>query len=1211
MLSYKLSFQMRQNERMSTAFGGNLSLFYFSCLIVIAYFIINDFSKGRMTAQTYTSTFSRQEIDSTIPFIMASFSRAYNTTFYTNSIFTECSFMDFESFNVDPLTLDVDTIYYCFKPSFYDNNYLYQQLIFTFSSPLLSANSSLALDLKTRIIASYEQLNEDSMKFETTFSVLDLHEFKKKELQLYLVNYFIDSDLISESIDTTIKLKDMIKISSDSTFTSTEIVYYIRILDFLEARYTSVKLPMLLSKLMAYISIVFIILSRLSLYYSDYKIVKYVIDNLMTQEERSKIVNQLTRKNQSLEKMITLWSYISWVLLIRFTNADSDFNILMSNVYSKTGIERVLKKKRNFLEENSKEINMKRISFLERFDYLSPPISVYYKSRSKFSSRFSKLLTLLFYAVCGVIFYLLGYQFVTKTNPQFYVDIPFIGDSTLNQSSKSEVIKSFDSFINITMPQKFYNSMLIFMQSTEIHLVKNYTLNANSSAETITLSFKFSEIMSEDFFEKSKARNAIVFLRCDSYLVDHLKMTIRSQDSDELKIKVAQCNNTMIDLEKSLIIFSFESSTLDLANATDPIITNTVTTPFNHTYYMNYGISKNNFGWGYQFKTLTDHKDIWSIWSESAELIESHNALSMIYQAVDVGYLYDFGFELYFFPTHINVHRRYKRFIDTFTSNSVLIGLIYSAFIVIIDFLSKFFLMVDIFDNNASLIQINNAPAVEDSKLSMNTQFPNNNSLRARNKTMPSVSVYSLILDRLLCRLSNHRQVEEFYKEFMSFESIIGFQTQEPQPRSRLVTSLISKVDLLPQNSIFLTVNNQRFLVSNLGGCFSIIIFLVMITLCYFKFEEVLNWKNPTVFSNLLSRQEYLNLIDECSIKDYSIPFLFEIEKTLYNQQYYDLFEFSSWGMVLNRCHELELDKFISNSTLDFITPNHTLNEYLCYNLNNDLYSFAKGISVVNPYYFYNCNDAYWSSLPHNAYCNWYYAYETRKYNMKLIILNTAFNVSNPDNPQFSQIITTDISNPFQYITIEVTNIAVTRDISLLTSKASLECVYSVVNVRAANNVYVDVFKQFSIELSNSNYNHFIKYKKLDYAVIEIISLLNILVIVLGLVNSIYSEYKLIIYVSGHILDMPDTYRALGSISVEVLEKLKLSVASDFSFSLYLKYLLVMGDETPYYQLYKAALAAMSLENLWQPSLLKEKTIKTITFKFKSAVNASLKVIPY
>ena len=90
--------------------------------------------------------------------------------------------------------------------------------------------------------------------------------------------------------------------------------------------------------------------------------------------------------------------------------------------------------------------------FINKLDFLSPPITLYYKGELSHSSFFSGILTILLCIVCVTFGFIYSIQFINKSNPQVYYYNRFIedaGEFPINASSMFSFIQLLDKEKNI------------------------------------------------------------------------------------------------------------------------------------------------------------------------------------------------------------------------------------------------------------------------------------------------------------------------------------------------------------------------------------------------------------------------------------------------------------------------------------------------------------------------------------------------------------------------------------------------------------------------------------------------------------------------------------------------------------------------------------------------------------------------------------------
>ena len=90
--------------------------------------------------------------------------------------------------------------------------------------------------------------------------------------------------------------------------------------------------------------------------------------------------------------------------------------------------------------------------FLRKVDFLSPPITLYYKGDQSHSSIFSGVITIIVYSICLMFAVYYAIQFVKKANPQVCYYNRYIedaGEFPINSSSMFSFIQILDTIKNL------------------------------------------------------------------------------------------------------------------------------------------------------------------------------------------------------------------------------------------------------------------------------------------------------------------------------------------------------------------------------------------------------------------------------------------------------------------------------------------------------------------------------------------------------------------------------------------------------------------------------------------------------------------------------------------------------------------------------------------------------------------------------------------
>ena len=107
--------------------------------------------------------------------------------------------------------------------------------------------------------------------------------------------------------------------------------------------------------------------------------------------------------------------------------------------------------------------------FFRRLDFLSPPITLFYKGENSHSSIFSGGLTIIVYSICLIFGIVYAIQFINKTNPRVCYYNRYVedaGEFPINSSSMFSFIQIIDTVKNIPTPVDFDLLTIIGLEDT-------------------------------------------------------------------------------------------------------------------------------------------------------------------------------------------------------------------------------------------------------------------------------------------------------------------------------------------------------------------------------------------------------------------------------------------------------------------------------------------------------------------------------------------------------------------------------------------------------------------------------------------------------------------------------------------------------------------------------------------------------------------------
>ena len=117
--------------------------------------------------------------------------------------------------------------------------------------------------------------------------------------------------------------------------------------------------------------------------------------------------------------------------------------------------------------------------FIRKLDFLSPPITLYYKGEDSHSSIFSGILTIIVYSICLTFGIVYAIQFFNKENPQVCYYNRYIedaGEFPVNSSSMFNFLQILDTVKNVPNSVDFDLLTIIGLEETVDIYQKNNTL---------------------------------------------------------------------------------------------------------------------------------------------------------------------------------------------------------------------------------------------------------------------------------------------------------------------------------------------------------------------------------------------------------------------------------------------------------------------------------------------------------------------------------------------------------------------------------------------------------------------------------------------------------------------------------------------------------------------------------------------------------------
>ena len=107
--------------------------------------------------------------------------------------------------------------------------------------------------------------------------------------------------------------------------------------------------------------------------------------------------------------------------------------------------------------------------FIRKLDFLSPPITLYYRGEDSHSSIFSGILTIIVYSICLTFGIFYAIQFINKTNPRVCYYNRYVEDAgvfPVNSSSMFNFIQILDTIENVPYGVDFDSITIIGLEET-------------------------------------------------------------------------------------------------------------------------------------------------------------------------------------------------------------------------------------------------------------------------------------------------------------------------------------------------------------------------------------------------------------------------------------------------------------------------------------------------------------------------------------------------------------------------------------------------------------------------------------------------------------------------------------------------------------------------------------------------------------------------
>lgn len=315
----------------------------------------------------------------------------------------------------------------------------------------------------------------------------------------------------------------------------------------------------------------------------------------------------------------------------------------------------------------------------------------------------------------------------------------------------------------------------------------------------------------------------------------------------------------------------------------------------------------------------------------------------------------------------------------------------------------------------------------------------------------------------------------------------------------------------------FFTIGGLRKLTTNLGGTLSILIICVMIPISYFKIDEVINYKNPIRFTTLYLGDQTKQHQD--LYKDgFSFPYVIQLSK-----QVLESAELRQWTLVgwtdyyysdIKICQDSDLQKFLDIGWKPFEDSNSV---FICDEISKEVNDESLWISFVLSYddcevYKDRAGSPKTSSKGLPLQCNLKNEIDPSVLKEKTImtILDGSFNSLDPSYPKSKILRELDLTTPIINKDIVFEMMFITVDTSIFTDDNKFDMTFT---ISEQNNYFYytsgDIVsnRELYIYPSNIGINRVIQYKKVDFLIMELLTLLNLMVIICKVISNFYSDF--------------------------------------------------------------------------------------------------------
>lgn len=954
-----------------------------------------------------------------------------------------------------------------------------------------------------QIIAKSKKFNSTSYQYEPSLiTVMDYFNSERSYIGIDLVIYKIDLSIFEAHYTNFYDLKivyDKGQIDPSAKYSLTFKVE-INVGVYTNLVYSQ-KITKLLSKTLGLISALFFIMAIVSRPISEFHYLKFILENYITAEELSELRASLGKEDYCVKSNFTFFRYLLQNLPLQ-TESQKSFELTQDAIYDKISLERIVIQREGIQPILQPTVKFTS-SFFKRLDFISEHQILYYKGENTFSNRVSTVMSIIGIAVILSLISFFAKDFVTNSNPTIYYNTRYVCQNGITLEKKLKKSKLADYPFAISIPSEYLGTLQLLLtrpfkllDEVVCTVEQLQSFDITSSAYYTHLCLNGRDFFDENIFDLD-SQFILAFVNIGNpERLKGIQDKLTSEESMQVQKKAEKITKYLFNGDVLTIELHFITTDIDIS--TDSLYTKKINKLMNTYHHLDVEgkikvVNGNYLNVGLFFKSIFIDNQKWNLISgdpDESAFVSYWYGISGTLDILE----YELNFFINFGTYYFEYTLVYPKALEVITNNSAIITII----LVVIRTLHYWIVL--------SYMKTN----LYNEQISSEENLPNNKSLEKKDVITPT----EVMLNSIWC--CENKQLNRVNKTFLSQFSLSSIISQVPNVETEKSCEM-ANFNLMFQIENFYTLRKSRVYRTNLGGVLTILIVLIMIPISYFKIDEVVNFKNPIQFTTLMINDD-IDHFQYLYSEGYSFPYVIQLNREILEKS-----EIRQWNFDYNsylysdliKCSVEDLNLFQQNGWRAFDDSN---SDFYCGSVSQplnstrfwdnfvwslddcEIYKNRKG-SPLGPD----------EVLPTSCDLSDISKATINQQGM-MTIINDFFNTSDPTYPKISVLREINFTNPIVNKDVIFQFMVATVDTSFITNSNKQD---GVIAISQLNDYYYYSYgnivynKEFYFYPLKRGINRVVQYKKIDYLLLELLTILNFMMAVCKLFNNFYNNYLL------------------------------------------------------------------------------------------------------